>query len=89
MREDIVRRLLHPEKIFALGIGNENSHLTLRVDRKTERLTPEQLPGHPDMQPGMAPPKESPSRWKSRGGAFNFSAARHPAKTNKSLQTIK
>jgi glutamate synthase domain-containing protein 2/FAD/FMN-containing dehydrogenase/ferredoxin/glutamate synthase domain-containing protein 3 len=41
--EDIVRRLLHLEKIFALGIGKENSHLTLRIDGKTEPLTPEQF----------------------------------------------
>jgi hypothetical protein len=41
--EDIVRRLLHLEKFFALGIGKENSHLTLRVDGKTEPLTPEQF----------------------------------------------
>ena len=41
--EDIVRRLLYLEKIFALGIGKENSHLTLRVDGKTEPLTPEQF----------------------------------------------
>jgi len=34
---------LHLEKIFALGIGKENSHLTLRVDGKTEPLTPEQF----------------------------------------------
>ena len=42
-RRYIVRRLLHLEKIFALGIGKENSHLTLRVDGKTEPLTPEQF----------------------------------------------
>ena len=41
--EDIVRRLLRLEKIFALGIGKENSHLTLRIDGKTEPLTPEQF----------------------------------------------
>ena len=41
--EDIVRRLLHLEKIFGLGIGKENSHLTLRVDGKTDPLTPEQF----------------------------------------------
>ena len=41
--EDIARRLLHLEKIFGLGIGKENSHLTLRVDGKTEPLTPEQF----------------------------------------------
>jgi hypothetical protein len=41
--EDIVRRLFHLEKIFALGIGKENSHLTLRIDVKTEPLTPEQF----------------------------------------------
>jgi hypothetical protein len=40
--EGIVRRLLYLEKIFALGIGKENSHLTLRVDGKSEPLTPEQ-----------------------------------------------
>jgi hypothetical protein len=41
--EDIVRRLLQLEKIFGLGIGKENSHLTLRIDGKTESLTPEQF----------------------------------------------
>ena len=41
--EDIIRRLLHLGKIFALGSGKENSHLTLRVDGKTEPLTPEQF----------------------------------------------
>jgi hypothetical protein len=41
--EDIVRRLLHLEEIFVLGIGKENSHLTLRIDGKTEPLTPEQF----------------------------------------------
>jgi hypothetical protein len=41
--EDITRRLLHLEKVFALGIGKENSHLTLRIDGKTEPLTPEQF----------------------------------------------
>jgi hypothetical protein len=39
----IVRRLHYREKIFALGIGKENSHLTLRIDGKTESLTPEQF----------------------------------------------
>ena len=41
--EDIARRLRHLEKIFALGIGKENSHLTIRIDGKTEPLTPEQF----------------------------------------------
>jgi hypothetical protein len=41
--EDIVRRLLYLEKIFALGIGKENSHLTFRVDGKTKPLNPEQF----------------------------------------------
>jgi hypothetical protein len=41
--EDIARRLLYLEKIFALGIGKKDSHLTLRVDGKTEPLTPEQF----------------------------------------------
>jgi hypothetical protein len=41
--EDIARRLTYLEKIFALGIGKENSHLTLRVDGKTEPLTPAQF----------------------------------------------
>jgi hypothetical protein len=41
--EDIARRLLYLEKIFALGIAKENSHLTLRIDGKTEPLTPEQF----------------------------------------------
>jgi hypothetical protein len=41
--DDIARRLLHLEKIFALGIGKENSHLTLRINRKTEPLTPEKF----------------------------------------------
>jgi hypothetical protein len=41
--EDIVISLLHLEKISALGIGKENSHLILRVDEKTEPLTPEQF----------------------------------------------
>jgi len=36
--EDIVRRLLHLEKIFALGIGKENSHLT---SGSTESGTPD------------------------------------------------
>jgi hypothetical protein len=31
------------EKIFALGIGKDKSHLTLRIDGKTEPLTPEQF----------------------------------------------
>jgi hypothetical protein len=39
--EDIARRLPHLEKIF--GLGKEDSHLTLRVDGKTEPLTPEQF----------------------------------------------
>jgi hypothetical protein len=39
--EDITRRLLQLQRIFALGIGKENSHLTLRVDGKAELLTPE------------------------------------------------
>jgi hypothetical protein len=43
--EDIARRLLHLEKIFALGIGKENSHLILRVDGKTEPLTPGETSG--------------------------------------------
>jgi hypothetical protein len=41
--EDIARRLLYLEKIFALGIGKNNSHLTLRVDGKTESLTPDKF----------------------------------------------
>jgi hypothetical protein len=41
--EDIVRRLLYLEKIFGLGIDKQNSHLTLRIDGKTEPLTPEQF----------------------------------------------
>jgi hypothetical protein len=36
-------RLFHLEKIFGLGIGRKNSHLTLRVDGKTEPPTPEQF----------------------------------------------
>jgi hypothetical protein len=42
-REHIVHRLLQLEKIFALGIGKENSHLTLGINGKTEPLTPEQF----------------------------------------------
>jgi hypothetical protein len=38
-----LRRLLYLEKIFGLGIGKENSHLTLRVEGKTEPLPPEQF----------------------------------------------
>jgi hypothetical protein len=41
--DDIVRRLLHLEKIFALGIDRENSHLILRIGGKTEPLTPEKF----------------------------------------------
>jgi hypothetical protein len=41
--EDIVHRPLYLEKIFAFGIVKENCHLTLRVDGKTEPLTPEQF----------------------------------------------
>jgi hypothetical protein len=41
--EDIARRLLRLKKILALGIGKENSHLTLRVAGEAEPLTPEQL----------------------------------------------
>jgi hypothetical protein len=41
--EDIVRRLLHLEKTFALGIGKENSRLTFRVNGKTEPLTPDKF----------------------------------------------
>jgi hypothetical protein len=41
--EDIVRHILHLEKIFALGIGKENSLVTLRIDGKTEPLTPEKF----------------------------------------------
>ncbi len=40
---EMLTRLLHLEKIFGLGIGRENSHLTLRIDGKQEPLTPEQF----------------------------------------------
>ena len=39
--EDVVGRLLHLEKIFGLGIGKENSHLTIKVDGRTEPLIPD------------------------------------------------
>ncbi len=41
--EDLVTRLSHLEKIFGLGIGKENSHLTIRIDGKVGPLTPEQF----------------------------------------------
>ena len=41
--EDIARRLVHLEKIFALGIDRKNSHLTLRIEGKSVDLTPEKF----------------------------------------------
>ena len=41
--EDIIRRLLHLEKIFGLGIARENGQLTIRMDGKVGPLSPGQF----------------------------------------------
>jgi hypothetical protein len=39
--EGIVMRLLHLEKIFSLGLCQENGHLTLSIDRQRQEIVPE------------------------------------------------
>jgi glutamate synthase domain-containing protein 2/glutamate synthase domain-containing protein 3/ferredoxin len=39
--EEIVGRLMNLEKIFGLGLSRENSHLTARIDRELQTITPE------------------------------------------------
>ncbi len=41
--EEIMRRLLHLEKVFGLGITRENGHLAIRMDGKVGPLVPDQF----------------------------------------------